>query len=126
MSHEQPATRPLPANPDHATLRAYVSGYILSIGLTLSAYLMVTHQTASYDWLVAAISGLALLQFLVQMVFFLHLRAETRPRWKLFVLLFMTLVVLILVFGTLWIMNNLNYRMTPQQINTYMQNQDNL
>ena len=35
-------------------------------------------------------------------------------------------VVLILVFGTLWIMNNLNYRMTPQKINTYMQNQDNL
>jgi cytochrome o ubiquinol oxidase operon protein cyoD len=111
---------------DQATLRAYISGYALSIGLTLAAYLMVTHNTASYDWLVAAISALALLQFLVQMVFFLHLRAETKPRWKLFVLLFMTMVVMILVGGSLWIMHNLNYRMTPQQVNTYMQNQDNL
>jgi hypothetical protein len=32
-------------------------------------------------------------------------------------------VVLILVFGSIWIMNNLNYRMTPEQINTYMNNQ---
>jgi len=128
MSHE-PITQSRPAKPadtDHATLRSYISGYVLSIGLTLAAYLVVTHHTASYRWLVAGISGLAIVQFVVQMTFFLHLRAETKPRWKLFVLLFMTLVVLILVFGTLWIMNNLNYRMTPQQINNYMQNQDNL
>lgn len=110
-----------------ATLQSYVSGYMLSIGLTLSAYLLVRYHAASYRWLAAAISVLAVLQFLVQMIFFLHLRAETKPRWKLFVLLFMMLVVIILVFGSLWIMNNLNYRMSsPQQINTYMQNQNNL
>jgi hypothetical protein len=33
------------------------------------------------------------------------------------------MVVCILVFGSLWIMNNLNYRMTPQQIQSYMDNQ---
>ena len=76
---------------------------LLSIGLTLAAYLMVTHHTLSYRPLVAAICGLAILQFLVQLIFFLHLRVETRPRWKLFVLLFMILVVSILVFGSLWI-----------------------
>lgn len=113
---------------EHATTRAYVSGYLLSIGLTLAAYFMVTRQTATYHWLVAAIIGLAILQFIVQLVFFLHLRAETKPRWKLLVLVLMLLLVIILVGGTLWIMNNLNYHMklTPQQINTYMQNQDNL
>jgi hypothetical protein len=31
--------------------------------------------------------------------------------------------VSILVFGSLWIMGNLNYRMSPQQMNTYMTDQ---
>lgn len=111
---------------ERPTLRSYVSGYILSIGLTMAAYLLVTHHSAGYRWLVAGISVLAVGQFLVQLVFFLHLRAESKPRWKRFVLLFMIMVVIIIVSGSLWIMNNLNYRMTPQQINQYMQNQDNL
>jgi cytochrome o ubiquinol oxidase subunit IV len=112
---------------EQAKLRTYISGYILSVVLTLAAYLAVTHHhLGSNQWIIGFICGLAIVQFLVQLIFFLHLRAETKPRWKLFVLLLMLLVVLILVIGSLWIMHNLNYRMTPQQINTYMRNQDNL
>lgn len=105
------------------SLKSYVSGFVLSIILTLGAYLMVIHHSFTADRIVGVIVGLALCQFLVQMLFFLHLGKETKPRWKLFVLLFMITVVLILVFGSIWIMNNLNYRMTPEQINTYMNNQ---
>jgi cytochrome o ubiquinol oxidase operon protein cyoD len=105
------------------SFKNYVSGFVLSIILTLGAYLMVIHHSFTADKIVAVIVGLALCQFLVQMFFFLHLGKETKPRWKLFVLLFMITVVLILVFGSIWIMNNLNYRMTPEQINTYMNNQ---
>lgn len=105
------------------TLKTYVTGFIWSIGLTLIAYALVVHHALSATTLTAAIIGLALVQFMIQLLFFLHLGRETKPRWKLFVFLFMVMVVLILVFGSLWIMNNLNYRMTPQQINTYMNNQ---
>lgn len=106
-----------------ATLRSYVIGFIWSIGLTLIAYGLVVYRTFSPALLVAAVIGLALIQFLIQLLFFLHLGRETKPRWKLFVFLFMVMVVAILVFGSLWIMNNLNYRMTPGQINTYLNNQ---
>jgi len=105
------------------TIKSYVTGFVLSIVLTLVAYTLVVHDALSRHLLVALVVGLALVQFVVQLLFFLHLGRETKPRWKLFVLLFMLLVVLILVFGSLWIMNNLNYRMTPAQINTYMNNQ---
>lgn len=110
----------------HGSLLSYVSGYVLSLYLTITAYVMVTHHLFSNHGLVAAVVILALIQFLVQLLFFLHLGRETKPRWKLFVLLFMVMVVLILVFGSLWIMDNLNYRMTPAQINQYMQSQDDL
>jgi cytochrome o ubiquinol oxidase operon protein cyoD len=109
------------------TLKSYVSGYVASLCLTVAAYLLVSRHALSTRWiLIAMVVGLALTQFLVQLVFFLHLGRETKPRWKLAVFLFMILIVGILVFGSLWIMNNLNYRMTPAQINQYMNSQDNL
>jgi cytochrome o ubiquinol oxidase operon protein cyoD len=105
------------------TLKTYVTGFGCSIVLTLAAYLLVIHQLFSRQILIALVIGLALVQFIVQLLFFLHLGTETKPRWKLFVFLFMVMVVAILVFGSLWIMSNLNYRMTPDQINAYMNNQ---
>ena len=111
---------------DRGTLRTYVIGFVASIVLTLGAYLLVAHHLLSRRLLIAAVIGLALVQFLVQLLFFLHLGRESKPRWKLMVALFMVMVVLILVFGSLWIMTNLNYRMSPEQINTYMNNQAGL
>ncbi len=108
---------------EHGTLRSYVIGFTLSIVLTLIAYLLVVDRNFSTNIIIAGIVGLALIQFFIQLYFFLHLGKETKPRWKLFVFLFMIMVILIIVFGSIWIMNNLNYRMTPKQVNTYLNNQ---
>lgn len=115
---------------DQATFGMYVSGFVLSLLLTLSAFGLVeyhihTHHTVfTHPFLIGATAVLALAQFFAQMYFFLHLGYETKPRWKLLVLCFMILVVFIIVAGSIWIMYNLNYRMTPQQMNTYMLNQN--
>jgi cytochrome o ubiquinol oxidase operon protein cyoD len=112
-------------DPNHGSLQLYVTGFVLSISLTIMAYLMVTNHTLGKWALVFAIATLAFIQFLVQLVFFLHLGAEAKPRWKLGVFAFMALIAMILVIGSLWIMNNLNYRMmSPEQINHYLEKQD--
>jgi len=110
------------------TLIGYINGYALSLYLTITAYLLVTHRIFSNHYLVFAVIVLALIQFLVQAFFFLHLGHETKPRWKLYVFLFMILIVSLLVLGSLWIMTNLNYHHpeTPNQINNYLTNQDGL
>ncbi len=121
------ATQPVITGQGHervGTYASYVTGFMLSLALTLFAYLSVTQHLMSTNALVALIIGLALVQFFVQLFFFLHMGAETKPRWKLLVTSFMILVVLILVLGSLWIMYNLNYRMTPQQVDQYLQNQN--
>ena len=59
----------------------------------------------------------------VQLVFFLHLDEESGPRYKLAAFGFMALILLIVVVGSLWIMQHLNYNMThmsPQDKNDYM------
>jgi cytochrome o ubiquinol oxidase operon protein cyoD len=99
-----------PQGTEHGTFKAYVLGFILSILLTVAAYLVVAEQLLAGWTLVFAIIGLAIAQMFVQLLLFLHLGKESKPRWNLLIFLFMALVVVILVFGSLWIMYNLNYR----------------
>jgi cytochrome o ubiquinol oxidase operon protein cyoD len=73
-----------------------------------------------------ALLFLALTQLFVQLLFFLHLDRESKPFWNLQVAILAAGVVLILVIGSIWIMNNLNYHMnTPQQIQKYIKDQEN-
>jgi cytochrome o ubiquinol oxidase operon protein cyoD len=110
----------------HYSYGKYAGGFVSSVALTLIAYWLVTHGSASKNVLVAVLAVLAITQFIVQMVLFLHIGEERGTRWKLITAGMMLTVVLILVVGSIWIMNNLNYRMTPKQIMQYMQSQDNL
>jgi cytochrome o ubiquinol oxidase operon protein cyoD len=97
-------------NREHGySFRAYLTGFILCVALTLIAYYSVVENKFSGNALLIWIGWLAIIQFFVQMVLFLHLGRETKPRWKQTVFWFMTMVVVILVFGSIWIMNNLNY-----------------
>lgn len=97
-----------------APVMSYVAGFVLSIILTLTAYSLVVNQVFSGWGLAYAISGLALVQLLVQLLFFLHLGQEDKPRWNLLVF-YLTLVILVIVVaGSLWIMNNLHYNMSDR------------
>lgn len=116
-----------------ASAAAYVTGFILSIVLTLGAYIPVYlhvhhgHKTIPHAVILPVVMSLAVVQLLVQLVFFLHMGKEGKPRWNLMALLFMLLVIVIVVFGSLWIMNNLDYHMmTPTEINTYMHDHEGL
>jgi cytochrome o ubiquinol oxidase operon protein cyoD len=110
-----------------SALRAYITGFILSLLLTIVPYLVVVNHWLSGWLLITALVGLAIGQLLVQLVFFLNLDREARPRWNLLVFLFAALVVVVVVFGSLWIMDNLNYHaMSPIETEQYMHDHDGL
>ncbi len=88
-----------------STLRAYIIGFILSLLLTLASYWTLIH----------VLIGLSCIQAFIQLVCFLHLGLESQPSWNLLSFLFMLLVLVILVFGSLWIMHNLNERVMPTE-----------
>jgi len=94
----------------HGTIKNYVIGFILSIILTMIAYFIVAERLLNNFVLDVTISIIALAQVLCQLLFFLHLGDEPKPRWNLHAFFFMLLVVVIIVGGTLWIMYNLEYR----------------
>jgi len=107
------------------SLASYISGFIFSLLLSIAAYFLVTEHILEGNTLIATIAGLALVQLVVQLVFFLHLD-KLKSHLNLAIFFFMALIAAILIFGTLWIMKNLNYNMTPSQINSYMNSQDSL
>jgi cytochrome o ubiquinol oxidase operon protein cyoD len=94
------------------SLKNYITGFLLALILTLLAYFLVTQKIyTSYNQIIAIISGLAIVQLFVQLIFFLHLGRESKPRWNVTVFVFAALVVVIIIVGSIWIMNNLNYNM---------------
>lgn len=107
----------------HGSYLSYTIGFILSIAFTLTAYFLVVDRLLSGNALVAAIMGLAVAQLFVQLVFFLHLGSESSPRWNQMVFWFAVGVVLIVVIGSIWIMDNLDYNMMPKEMEQHMLDQ---
>jgi cytochrome o ubiquinol oxidase operon protein cyoD len=104
---------------------------MLSLALTIEAYLLVVNHSFSASILIGVILALAITQLLVQLFYFLHLDQAVRAPWNILIFLFMGLVVSIVVFGSLWIMQNLNYNMstrgqTPAQIDQYIQHDEGI
>ena len=91
--------------------KTYMIGFLLSVVLTLASYFTVVEHLFPVRVIILAIFGFGLVQVFVQLVFFLHLGQEPKPRWNLTVFLFMLLVLSIIVFGSIWIMDNLMYNL---------------
>lgn len=93
------------------TLGSYFVGLFLSLLFTLVAFYCVGHHLMSDMALYGLITGLALLQLFAQVVFFLRMNTSKEGNWNTMPFLFTIVIVMVLVFGSLWIMYNLNYNM---------------
>jgi cytochrome o ubiquinol oxidase subunit IV len=94
----------------HGTLKSYLIGFIVSLLLTATSFLLVISKQLSGSNLVYTIVSLALTQAIFQLVFFLHIGQEAKPRWETLAFFFMVLVLFIVAFGSLWIMHDLDDR----------------
>lgn len=94
----------------HGSLSDYMIGFFSSILLTAASFILVVSKLMTGPTLVFTIVSLALVQAVIQLLFFLHVGQEPKPRWETVVFFFMILVLLIVAFGSLWIMYDLNDR----------------
>lgn len=94
-------------------LAPYITGFILSIALTLAPYTLVVYHILSGEILKASIIMLGVAQIAVQLIFFLHLGKGGHRAWNIAAGAFAALIVGIVVIGSLWIMANLNTNMVP-------------
>lgn len=92
-------------------LRSYVIGLVLALALTGAAFVLVVWKLASATRLLDLVFVLGLTQIIVHFRFFLHIDLSRSNRDDLDLLLFSTLIVMLMVGGTLVIMFNLHQRM---------------
>lgn len=90
----------------HGTISSYTLGFSYSIVFTLIAFWIAPHL-GSFAY--PAIIITALLQLLVQVIFFLHLGRDPKQQWNMIMFVFTGLIISILIIGTLWIMSNLEH-----------------
>jgi len=88
----------------HGSLKSYTLGFIFSILLTIIPIVVVMN-----GWLAGKASAVilmitAVLQFVVQLIFFMHLREEKKPRYNLLTLILGLIILLVIVVGSMWIM----------------------
>ncbi|CAI0709846.1 Cytochrome o ubiquinol oxidase protein CyoD [Serratia entomophila] len=95
----------------HGSVKSYLIGFILSIILTVIPFAMVMNGTASHSTILAVVVGMAVIQVVVHLIYFLHMNTSSEERWNLVALLFTAMIIGIVVVGSLWIMYNLNINM---------------
>jgi cytochrome o ubiquinol oxidase operon protein cyoD len=96
--------------------KSYVTGFILSLALTLAAFGVVMTGIIPRDLRLTAIVVLAVVQLLVQLIYFLHMGTAKDQLENTAVFICTVLAIAIVVIGSLWVMHNANVNMMPMQI----------
>jgi cytochrome o ubiquinol oxidase operon protein cyoD len=95
----------------HGSFGSYMTGFVLSVILTVAAFGLVMNGTLTGQNALFAIAGLAFVQIVVHLVFFLHMNTSSTQRWNVTAFAFTALTAVIVIGGTLWIMHNVSMNM---------------
>jgi cytochrome o ubiquinol oxidase subunit IV len=94
-------------------VRGYLVGFALATLLTAMSFYIARSTLVWAPSIPIALSVLAMAQMGVHLVFFLHITSGADNVNNLLALAFGLLIVMLLVFGSLWIMTHLNHNMLP-------------
>ena len=94
-------------------LRGYLVGLGLATLITVVAFFIAGTSLVWQPSIPIALFVLAIAQMGVHLVFFLHITSGADNVNNVMALAFGILIVLLLIGGSLWIMNHLNHNMMP-------------
>ena len=94
-------------------IRSYLLGLALAIALTCASFWAVSTHLIYGPGVPVAVLVLAVAQMGIHLVFFLHITTAPDNTNNVLALAFGTLIVCLVVFGSLWIMANLDHNMAP-------------
>ena len=98
---------------DGGDWRRYLIGFVLAVLLTLSSFWAAQTHMVWAPSVPVLLGVLAIAQMGVHLVFFFHISSAPDQTNNFLALAFGLLVVGRVVFGSLWIMTNLNANMMP-------------
>jgi len=97
----------------HATFKGYMTGFVLSVILTVIPFWLVMGDVTNHKTIAAIILALGAVQMIVHIVFFLHMDTRSEGGWNMLAMIFTIVLVVITLSGSLWVMHNMNENMMP-------------
>lgn len=98
----------------HASFSGYMIGFLASVFLTAIPFWLVMggvfESKATTSLIILAFAAV---QIVVHMVYFLHMNFHSEGGWNMLSLLFTAVLLFITLFGSLWVMYNMNVNMMP-------------
>ncbi len=94
-------------------IQGYLMGFVLAALLTVASFLMLHTNLIWSPGIAVALVVLAIAQIGVHLVFFLHLTTAPDNTNNVLALAFGILIVVLIIGGSIWIMNHLDERMMP-------------
>ena len=113
MAQQHASTAAHGASHGHSSVKSYVIGFVLAVILTVIPFKIVMDGTMERGTMLWIILGMAAVQIVVHLKYFLHLDGSNGQRWNVMALLFTVLILFIVLAGSLWIMHNMNANMMP-------------
>ena len=98
---------------ESAGVLVYTIGLLLAVGLTATSFWVANTGLLWGPGVPLGLVVLAVAQMGIHLVFFLHITTGPDNTNNVLALAFGTLIVCLVVFGSLWIMSNLNHNMMP-------------
>jgi cytochrome o ubiquinol oxidase operon protein cyoD len=106
------------AQPHHAGAQGsstgYITGFILSVVLTaIPFWLVIGNVLEDTVRTSIVIMGLAAVQIVVHMIYFLHMNTKSEGGWTFIALTFTLTLVVITLAGSIWVMYHMDQNMMP-------------
>ena len=118
--HEEPSHADTAPGDEHygpddvaKSIKGYLIGFALAVALTIVSFYIARSTIVWAPSIPIALSVLAIAQMGVHLVFFLHITTGSDNINNVLALAFGLLIVVLLVFGSLWIMTHLNHMNVP-------------
>ena len=98
----------------HSTFKGYMTGFVLAVILTVIPFWLVMAKVfPSSSTTALVILGIAAVQIVVHMIYFLHMNTRSEGGWSLLALVFTVVLLVIMLAGSIWVMYHLNSNMMP-------------
>ena len=103
-----------PMQASHGSLRGYLTGFVLAAILTIIPFWLVMGRPLDSTTLtIIIVLGLAAVQIVVHMIYFLHLDTRSEQGWNMLAFIFTIVLVVIVLGASIWVMYNENANMMP-------------
>jgi cytochrome o ubiquinol oxidase operon protein cyoD len=98
----------------HGSFKDYLIGFVLAAVLTAIPFWIVIYDVFRNPMVGAVVILIfAFVQIVVHMVYFLHLNSKSEGGWTVLALIFTSILVVITLAGSLWVMSHLDSNMMP-------------